>query len=339
MERKIIIAIVVPIVVVVVVAAVVAGILLSKNHSSSPLSANYFGCKNGNCLPGQGSQTFDECKTTCESTPTSIGYGCNPKTGKCEIGYGTDDSTCSKSSPCKKLTYKCDTSTWVCNDTNDVTNVSQDKCDCNPNLTATPIEEGYVQPQFQVGDGINCKNGFTFIDEYGREASSSCWAGTCCETNFCGPFQPTPSDTKQCQSAKDETTCLKYATTNGCQWSNTDGCSVNTLYAGQCAKCTSDADCKTITDQGTCSPAGKCELSGVRCAQNSANTQYRSTSVHTSVNFAGICNGIFSQPVNPCVNEPDAYTCAKTMYISKCKDKNGLDWATNTWNCTPDTHY
>lgn len=93
MERKTIIAIVVPIVVVVVAAAVVAAILLFKNHSSSPLPANYFGCKNSKCLPGQGSQTYDECKKTCESIPTSIGYGCNPNTGKCEIGYGTDDST------------------------------------------------------------------------------------------------------------------------------------------------------------------------------------------------------------------------------------------------------
>lgn len=339
MKRKIKIAIVVPIIVLCIAAGIVAGILLSKKHSVPPIHANYFGCKNGQCLPGEGTQTYDDCKKTCKDVPTSLGYGCNPKTGKCDIGYGTDDSTCSKSLPCKKLTYKCDETTWTCNDTNNVTNISNDDCDCNPNLTATPSREVDTQPQFASGDGINCKNGFTYINEYDQEVFSSCWAGTCCETNFCGPFQPTPSDTKQCQSAKDEATCLKYATTNGCQWSSTDGCSVNTLYVGQCAKCTRDADCKTITDQGTCSAAGKCELTGIRCVQNAGNTDFRSNSIHSSVNFEGTCNGLFSQPVNPCVNETDAYTCAKTTYVSVCKDKNGLDWATETLACNPDIHY
>lgn len=337
MQTKTVLAIAISILAIVVAAAVVAAILLSKKQSSSPLHANYFGCKNGKCRPGQGSQTYAECHKTCSTTPTSHGYGCNPKTGQCEIGYGTDDSTCSQSSPCKKLTYKCDQTTWQCMNTNEVTNTSQDNCDCDPRLTTTPIVRVDAPPQFPNGKGTYCALGFyNGKDEYGQDQYVSCEHGACCESNYCGSFQAAdPSDETNCAKAKDKNTCTQYASLYGCQWSDKDGCTAIKNEVGQCAPCTSDADCKTISDNGTCSAAGKCQLSGFKCTEGGAGTEYRTVIGDMGTEVYQKCR--FPQPVNPCVNETDAYTCGKTMYTAKCQDRNGLDWATTTQNCYPQT--
>lgn len=333
MKPKTIIAIVVPIVVVVIVAAIVAGILLSNKQT-------VFGCDetNGQCVRGKGTQTYEDCKKKCKvepSVPTSLGYGCNPKTGSCELGYGADDSTCSESSPCKKRTYKCDQTTWTCTDTNEVTNITKDACDCDPQLKATPSVQVDAPPQFPNGKGTYCGIGYYYKDEYGQDVFMSCEYGTCCESNYCGPFKAAdPSDEKQCTKAKDKDTCTQYATLNKCQWSDKDGCTAIKNEVGQCAPCTSDADCKTMSDKGTCSAAGKCQLSGFKCAQLGGGTEYRPG----SASMEASCNRLFSQPVNPCVNETDAYTCMKTTYTSTCQDQNGLNWATSTLQCNPELH-
>lgn len=345
MERKLLIIIVVSIVVVVIVAGIVTAVILLNRVDSpnSPFSPTYFGCNRSTttCEPGEGSQTYEECSKTCTSTPTVVvdTYGCNPMTGTCEKGFGTDDSTCSKSSPCEKLTYMCDQNIWTCKDTNVITNTSKSDCNCDPHMSTTPNEETYIQ-QFNVGDGIGCKFGFSRIDEYGENVFDSCWAGTCCETNFCGSFKPSASDHKQCAQLTDETNCKLHATTNGCEWSTKDNkCNVSNVDIGQCAKCTNDNDCKTMTDKGTCNAAGKCELSGIKCAQIASFTDYRTHSGKSDINSDAICNSLFKQPVNPCSNINDAYTCAKTIYTSKCKDKNNKDWATRTLECVADIEY
>lgn len=334
MERNTIIAIVVPIVVVVVVAAVVAGILLFKNRSSSPLYTNYFGCKNGTCLPGQGTQTYDECQNACESIPTSIGYGCNPKTGKCEIGYGTDDSTCSKSSPCKKLTYKCDTSTWTCNDTNDVTNVSQDKCDCDPQLSLTPYTQQKVV-DYANGKGTYCLYG-NFVDEDGTTQQMGCQSNTCCKSNFCGSFMDSdPYWKKQCANIADQTSCLSQGPVgnNTCVWSN-NKCSAKQYDVGQCTECTKDEDCYNFGGKGTCTN-NVCVGPSIQCRNESS---YDNT---TKGDVGNECDRLFLQ--NPpssssdlCMSETDASACMKTFYVSTCKDRNGKEWGTNREICLPE---
>lgn len=337
MERKFILAIVLPLVVVVGVTIVLLYLFVWKPKSNVPAANNpaVYGCNTTTwqCEKGLGGMTKDACTSKCNRTPTQLGYGCNPLSGKCELGYGTEDQGC-PSQACKKQTFKCDQNTWTCNDTQHITGTTQDKCDCDPQLSTTPFDQTTAAKNLPNGQGTFCKSG-GYIDKDDQPQSIHCRGVDCCASRFCGSHMAAdPVSIQTCPTLSQAECTLKSQlgwTKYACEWE--DGtCQPMESDVGQCAPCTKDDECDFMGKKGTCTN-GVCKVADVTCFQSGETTAPINDDVPSSVSACEDLLKNVPKPDPTCSNMTTAFACGDAHYVSNCKDRNGKVWYTRTLDC------
>jgi|688.fasta_scaffold01071_29 hypothetical protein len=322
---------------------------------------NTYGCNNSShkCEQGLGNLTQQECLAKCPSVDNTYGFnkatskceqgfgnmsedectksfltfGCNIATGLCELGLGTQGPDC----PCKKQTWKCDEDKWICKDTDVVTHTTQDDCQCDPHLTASPFEK-VLQPNLANQEGINCNVGFT------RDASgnliTTCSSSLCCASNYCGEYYSTDAySTAACPSITNPKDCVVQPEGYACYYDKaTSTCKPVSYDVGWCTTCTTDEQCKFAGKTGTCVNQ-VCQPAKVACFQQVTGIQPTTTPSNMPFGMDACFFLLDAQTIPPdtvCSQITSSYECAKTQYMSSCADKNNNVWYTKTTQCMID---
>jgi hypothetical protein len=249
--------------------------------------------------------TTHSTSSPSSSSSSSSLYGCNPMTGQCEVGKGTQSK---EECTCEKQTYACNQETGSCEDTQKLTNTSLSDCTCSQAQTY----------------GCNPLTGHCEVGK-GTQSKEEC---TCeKQTYACN------QDTWTCQDTQKVTNTSK----SNCDCTPKFKVSYYNLNESPPQSCTQDSDCPQNTEHDftwTCQD-GYCDSSTPINCQN--------TNSHTSSipSIAEECMTLFYtdipglSPNKLCSQITDAKECQQTSYESKCTDQTNKVWGTYTNSCFP----
>ena len=295
-------------------------------------SSSTYGCDKATrtCQAGLGSMTQQDCEATCKDSSST--YGCNPASGKCEPGFGQMPESCPHAT-CEKLTWQCDEQSWDCKDTQTVTHTSQSGCKCDPGLASSTYTL-LNPPNFPNQQGTNCGVGWT-LDKTGKLVNT-CLGNLCCASNYCGSFVAADDYSLAVCPTLTQPDCKTIPNSYSCQWdSGQSVCQAVAYDVGQCAACTNDDQCSTLTSSSGKCVNQVCQPSNIKCYQ-----------MVEGIN--PVAPGLFPPAIDSCMQlldnqaVPDpttcsqitqSYECAKTVYQSECADKTGKVWYQKRAQC------